>query len=52
MSNTDNMRVLAVLSTQLLHETFVAPGRRGPVPGKPPRTTVAVDLATDEGDMR
>ena len=33
MSNTDNMRVLAVLSTQLLHQQFVVDG------GGRPRTT-------------
>jgi asparagine synthase (glutamine-hydrolysing) len=48
MSNTDNMRVLAIVSTQLTHEGFVAEGGSG----RPDRPlgdpSVAVDLVTDD----
>jgi len=48
MSNTDNMRVLAIVSTQLTHETFIAGGGRG-MPDPPlPAPSVAVDLVTDD----
>lgn len=52
MSNTDNMRVLAIVSTQLTYESFItenewaAPERELPVP------TVAVDLVTTEGEQQ
>jgi asparagine synthase (glutamine-hydrolysing) len=46
MSNTDNMRLLAIVSTQLTHETFITGGGRG-VPGRAiPNPAVAVDLVT------
>lgn len=44
-SNTDNMRVLAVLSTQLLHHQFIA----DPIVGQPPPEPVhIIDLVTQE----
>lgn len=48
MSNTDNMRVLAVVSTQLLHSQFVAPGQR-PTYELPP-STVVVDYLQEKDD--
>jgi asparagine synthase (glutamine-hydrolysing) len=52
MGNTDNMRVLAVVSTQLVHDTFVVHDG-GPGPGRQlPRPTVTVDLLTDDGSCR
>jgi asparagine synthase (glutamine-hydrolysing) len=48
MGNTDNMRVLALVSTQLTHEIFIASGGRGPQNGPLPDPSVAVDLATDD----
>jgi len=48
MSNTDNMRVLAVVSTQLTYESFIAGGGRG-MPDPPLSSpSVAVDLVTDD----
>lgn len=50
LGNTDNMRLLAVLSTQLLHRQFFAgdrPGATGPLADP----SVAVDLVTT-GDQR
>ena len=48
MSNTDNMRILAVVSTQLMHESFIAEGGSGSseVPLSDP--SVAIDLITDD----
>ncbi len=48
MSNTDNMRILAVLSTQLTHERFVIGGGRGTLDRALPDPSVAVDLVTDD----
>lgn len=49
MSNTDNMRVLAVLSTQLTHELFIEGALTGPAPGQVPTApSVAIDLLTTE----
>src|SRR3954453_20899795 len=45
MSNTDNMRVLAVLSTQLTHAQFVAGDGGAAGTGALPDPDVAVDLA-------
>jgi asparagine synthase (glutamine-hydrolysing) len=47
MGNTDNMRVLAVVSTQLIHQQFIAgdgsgPGQQAPTP------TVAVDKVEED----
>ena len=48
MSNTDNMRLLAVVSTQLTHELLISGG--GPRPGERalPAPAVAVDLLTGD----
>jgi asparagine synthase (glutamine-hydrolysing) len=48
MSNTDNMRVLAVVSTQLTHQTFIAEGGSDQLDRPLPDPAVAVDLVTDE----
>jgi len=48
MSNTDNMRVLAVVSTQLTHERFIADGGPEAPPWPLPDPSVAVDLAADD----
>jgi asparagine synthase (glutamine-hydrolysing) len=48
MSNTDNMRVLAVVSTQLTHESFIAGGGQGTLDRVLPGPSVAVDLLTDD----
>ncbi len=45
--NTDNMRVLAVLSTQLLHQQFIAE-RSGRGASAPPGPMHAIDLVTSE----
>ncbi len=47
MSNTDNMRVLAIVSTQLTHEYFIAGGGRGALEWSLPDPSVAVDLVAD-----
>jgi asparagine synthase (glutamine-hydrolysing) len=50
MSNTDNMRVLAVVSTQLTYESFIA-GTEWSLPERTlPQPTVAVDLVTTKGE--
>lgn len=43
MSNTDNMRVLAVLSTQLAHGLFIAGDGSGPAPRAAPTPVAAMD---------
>ena len=48
MSNTDNMRVLAVVSTQLTHESFITGGGQGTLDRVLPDPSVAVDLVTDD----
>jgi asparagine synthase (glutamine-hydrolysing) len=48
MSNTDNMRVLAVVSTQLTHESFIAGGGQKTLDRALPDPSVAVDLLTDD----
>ena len=48
MSNTDNMRVLAVVSTQLTHESFIAGGGQGTLDRALPDPSVTVDLLTDD----
>ncbi|ACV80761.1 asparagine synthase (glutamine-hydrolyzing) [Nakamurella multipartita] len=49
MSNTDNMRIMAVLSTQLLHEIFVVQGgqHKGDGPRISSPTTVIDNLVND-----
>jgi asparagine synthase (glutamine-hydrolysing) len=48
MSNTDNMRVLAIISTQLTHEYFIADRGWGTPESSLPDPSVAVDLVTDD----
>ena len=48
MSNTDNMRVLAVVSTQLTHEYFIAGGGYGALEWSLPDPSVGVDLVKDD----
>jgi hypothetical protein len=48
MSNTDNMRVLAVVSTQLTHESFIVGGGHGTLDRALPDPSVAVDAVTDD----
>jgi asparagine synthase (glutamine-hydrolysing) len=48
MSNTDNMRVLAVLSTQLTHEGFLGDFDWGGAERSIPEPDVAVDLVIDD----
>ena len=47
MSNTDNMRVLAVVSTQLTHEGFIAGDGREALGRALPDPCVSVDLVAD-----
>jgi len=47
MSNTDNMRVLAVVSTQLTHHSLIAGGGCGTPDRALPDPSVAVDVVTD-----
>lgn len=44
MSNTDNMRLLAIVSTQLTHECFIAGGGSRALERPLPEPSVAVDL--------
>jgi asparagine synthase (glutamine-hydrolysing) len=48
MSNTDNMRVLAVVSTQLTHEYFIAGSGYGALEWSLPDPSVGVDLVKDD----
>jgi asparagine synthase (glutamine-hydrolysing) len=48
MSNTDNMRLLAVVSTQLTYDSFIAGRGQGALEGALPDPSVAVDLVTDD----
>jgi asparagine synthase (glutamine-hydrolysing) len=48
MSNTDNMRVLAIVSTQLTHDSLIARGGSGALERALPDPSVAIDLATDD----
>jgi asparagine synthase (glutamine-hydrolysing) len=47
LGNTDNMRVLAVLSTQLIHRQFINPGPADRV-SVPPEPFHVIDLVTNE----
>lgn len=49
MGNTDNMRVVAVLSTQLTHELFIVRNGGEGLVHKLPEPTVAVDLVASDG---
>lgn len=51
MSNTDNMRVLAVVSTQLTYESFIAHNNWEAGETPMPDPLVAVDLVNDEENM-
>ena len=44
MGNTDNMRALAVLSTQLVHQQFIAGDGLGPADDSPPEPAVVADM--------
>jgi asparagine synthase (glutamine-hydrolysing) len=48
MSNTDNMRVLAIVSTQLTYESFIAHNEWGTPERTLPEPSVSVDLVTEE----
>jgi asparagine synthase (glutamine-hydrolysing) len=48
MSNTDNMRVLAIVSAQLLHRQFVVDGGAAEQ-WHPPEPMLVIDLVADEG---
>ena len=48
MGNTDNMRLLAIVSTQLAHQLFIADGGLAPLEWSLPDPSVAVDLVTDD----
>jgi asparagine synthase (glutamine-hydrolysing) len=52
MSNTDNMRILAVLSTQLVHDAFVERDDWSAAERALPPPEVAVDLVTHDGSGR
>lgn len=54
LGNTDNMRVLAVLSTMLVHEGFIAGDGSGGESADPPRPTLAIDMLgeRDGGEER
>jgi len=56
MGNTDNMRVLAVISAQLTHQQFIIEGGAGAVDRAPSRITVAVDMTekpnSEKGNYR
>jgi asparagine synthase (glutamine-hydrolysing) len=49
MSNTDNMRVLAVLSTQLLHQQLIVDAGSGGSPAHVEEPSVALDLRETQG---
>ena len=48
MSNTDNMRIVAIVSTQLTHEYFIAGSGRWALDRPLPDPSVAVDLTADD----
>lgn len=48
MSNTDNMRLLAVLSTMLVHGSFIA-GDGGGGRGEEPRPMTVIDALARAG---
>jgi asparagine synthase (glutamine-hydrolysing) len=53
MSNTDNMRVLAIVSTQLTFQSFVAHNNEWGSPEESlPQPSVAVDLVADRESIR
>jgi asparagine synthase (glutamine-hydrolysing) len=50
--NTDNMRMVAVLSTQLIHHQFLTASWAGADPQSPPGPVHTIDLAAAERDNR
>lgn len=48
--NTDNMRVVAILSTQLVHQRFIADTSAWSAPQAPPEPVHIVDLVEAEGN--
>jgi asparagine synthase (glutamine-hydrolysing) len=48
MSNTDNMRILAVISTQLTYQSFITGGGCGALDRALPDPSVAFDVVTDD----
>jgi asparagine synthase (glutamine-hydrolysing) len=48
MSNTDNMRIVAIVSTQLTHEYFIAGGGSRALDRPLPDPSVAVDLTAND----
>jgi len=48
MSNTDNMRTLAIVSTQLAYASFIADDGWGTPERDLPEPAVAIDLVTDD----
>ena len=51
LSNTDNMRVLAVVSTQLTYKSFIVQGGSGSSERPLSDPSVAVDLVTDDRSL-
>jgi hypothetical protein len=51
MSNTDNMRVLAILSTQLTYERLIAQDGQGASDQPLQDPSVAVDVLADDRKM-
>jgi asparagine synthase (glutamine-hydrolysing) len=51
MSNTDNMRVLAIVSTQLTHQSFITGGGEVPQQRALLEPSVAVDLVNDDRSL-
>ncbi len=52
LGNTDNMRVLAVVSTQLLHQQFITANGGDSSVSSPPRPMTVIDLVDDRGGIR
>lgn len=52
MGNTDNMRVLAVLSTQLTHRDFIVGDGAGARYQPPPEPLIAVDMVSEDKRVR
>jgi asparagine synthase (glutamine-hydrolysing) len=50
MGNTDNMRILAVLSTMLVHDAFIAQDGRGGHGEEPPKPLTSIDRLAQRGD--
>jgi asparagine synthase (glutamine-hydrolysing) len=52
LGNTDNMRVLAVLSTQLVHQQHIVDDGAGPGDETPPEPMTVVDLVPEQRSTR